>query len=75
MDFKDQDIWRALYAALVIAGVGLLGFAYYIFRLAAHDSDPWRYVLPGIVLLVGGFACGLFGVQMFVFRDDPDIWG
>ncbi len=70
--FSYSDLKRALYAFECLLGVLLLWLA---FQLALTPSeDAIVYLLPSAILGAVGWACVMFALEAYWFRDDPDIW-
>ena len=71
MYFSYQDYKRALYVFETLVGVFLIGVAVYILDNCEINISC---LFSGIVLVLVGCACILFGIEACYFREDPDIW-
>ena len=74
MNFSKHDVLLALYCFISFLGVVLIGFAWYCWRQAQTAEEPISFWLAAIILLIVGAALILFGLETYVFRDDPDVW-
>jgi hypothetical protein len=73
-DFSYHDLKAALYIGLTLFGSSLLFIALYLKRTAPVAVDPSLNFIPAIILFMVGMTCIFFGVQVFIIRDDPEIW-
>lgn len=70
--FSYTELKKALYSLQGALGVFLLWLAY---RAATTPTEHVLFELLLSVILAGvGWACVMFAIESFFFRDDPDIW-
>ncbi len=74
MNFSYRDVLMVLYCGIAILGVVFLGFSWYCWKLSIMAEEPVSYWIASIVLLIVGIALIMFGLETYIFRDDPDVW-
>jgi uncharacterized membrane protein len=74
VNFSNRDVLTVFYCFITILGLILLGFSWYVWRQSLTAAEPVSYCLAAIVLLIMGIALIMFGIETYIFRDDPDVW-
>jgi hypothetical protein len=73
MYLSTRDLKTVVYGAQAIFGIliFLLGVRY----LLLIGTDPLGNGISGLILLFVGIVLVIFGVEAYLLRDDPDIFG
>lgn len=74
MNFSNRDLLTVFYCFITILGLILLVFSWYIWKQSQTAVEPVSYWLAAIVLLIMGIVLIMFGIETYIFRDDPDVW-
>ncbi len=52
----------------------MIGFSWYVWKQSKTAVEPVSYWAAAIVLLIMGIVLIMFGIETYLFRDDPDVW-
>ena len=74
MNFSNRDILTVFYSFITILGLILLAFSWYLWKQSQAAAEPVSFWLAAIILLVMGIVLIMFGIETYIFRDDPDVW-
>lgn len=73
--FSPGETKKILDSFQALVGLFLLGMSIYMFKQASLSIDALILCfIPGLALLGSGLFLLLFGVEVFLFYDDPEIW-
>lgn len=69
-----RDLLTVFYGFITILGVILLGFSWYCWSQSLTATAPISYWLAAGILFIMGIVLIMFGIETYLFRDDPDVW-
>jgi hypothetical protein len=74
MYFSTRDLKFALYVALGLLGLWLIGVGVFMDHSADALSDPACTYISAFFLFVVGIAATFFSVESFFLGSEDDIW-
>jgi len=73
MQFSYHDLKESMYILQTLVGVILLIVSGYLWSVSRVNADP-SYIVSGMLLTVVGLLCLIFGLTIYVLRDEQDVW-
>ena len=73
MNFSTIDIKTLLFFGQILAGIILVGIAWFVWQQENSTLDPISNWLTAVILVIVGITQVIFGAETYLRHDDPDV--